>query len=198
MVNSVGGTPNNLSGIGIYCNNIDVSKLSKEERDRYLEKMPNCTVVGPGGGQCYPAGYYMNNYANNTIKKRVHILTDSTIKSLDAGLESQSEGVRLDTAKSVVQLFSEDITRYNDKGLNVLVNKMLINPYDKKVRGYALKLLTNQLAKGNEDTPKILEALKNDPYTLDRHKNEIELALVKIQEDTTVANVPTSGGRVIS
>ena len=197
MVNPVGGNPNNLSGIGIYCNNIDVSKLSQEERDRYLEKMPNCTVVGPGG-PCYPAGYYMNNYANNTVKRRVHILTDSTMKSLDAGLESQSESVRLDTAKTVVQLFGEDVTRYKDEGLNVLVNKMLINPYDKKVRGYALKLLTNQLAKGNDDTPKILEALKNDPSVIDRHRGEIELALVKIQEDTTVANVPVSGSRIIS
>ena len=196
MVNSVSGAPNNLSGIGIYCNNIDVSKLTPEERKQYLDKMPNCTVMG--GGPCYPAGYYMNNYANNTVKRRVHILTDSTIKSLDAGLESQSESVRLDTAKTVVQLFGEDVTRYNDKGLNVLVNKMLINPYDKKVRGYALKLLTNQLAKGNEDTIKILNALKDDPSTLDRHRGEMELALVKMQEDTTVANVPISGSRIIS
>lgn len=196
MVNSVNGNPNNVSGFGIYCNTVDISKLSKEERDRYLEKMPNCTVVGPGG--CYPAGYYMNNYANNTVKRRVHVLTDSTMKSLDAGLDSQSESVRLDTARTIVRLFGEDVTRYKDEGLNVLVNKMLINPYDKKVRSFALDLLTNQMAKGNDDTPKILEALKNDPYTIDRHKGEAELALVKIQEDTTVANVPISGGRIIS
>ncbi|MCR5265262.1 MAG: hypothetical protein K6E29_01545 [Cyanobacteria bacterium RUI128] len=196
MVSNVSGNPNNLSGIGIYCNNIDVSKLSKEERDRYLEKMPNCTVVGPGGA-CYPAGYYMNNYAGNTVKKRVQVLTDRTIEALDKGLESQDQSIRLDTARSVVKLFGEDVTRYKDEGLNVLLNKMLINPYDKKIRSYALNLLTTQMAKGNDETKAILEALKEDPHTLDRHKGDAELALIKMQEDVTIANVPTNGNRVI-
>ena len=65
MVTSVGNAgpgPNNMSGIGIYCNVIDPSKLPPDH-PILKGNMPNCTVVGPGmGGGCYPAGYYLNNY----------------------------------------------------------------------------------------------------------------------------------------
>ena len=71
-IGNVNPAPQNYAGIGIYCNVIDPSKLPP---DSPLLKypMPNCTIVGAGGGngQCYPAGYYMNNYAGPTTKKRV-------------------------------------------------------------------------------------------------------------------------------
>ena len=204
MVNSLGNAgpnTNNYAGMGIYCNNIDISKLSKDERDKFLEKMPTCTFVGPNGGQCYPAGYYMNNYANNnnTIKKRVTVLTDELIQSLDQSLDSERSDIRTSAANTIVKLFDEDITRHDDKALNVLLNKMLLNPYDKSVRGHALDLLNTQMAKGNEDTKVILESLQNDPTAIDRHRDEARLAMMNMAATTTVVNAPiTNGGTIIS
>ena len=118
MVNSVGNagpTPNNMAGIGIYCNNVDISKLTPEERKDYLEKMPNCTVVGPGYGQAYPGGYYINNYAQNTVKKRVTVLTDAYIKQLDEYLQSPDKELREYAASEVVKRLNEDRTRYDNR-----------------------------------------------------------------------------------
>lgn len=182
---------NSLSGVGIYCNNIDISKLSKEERDQYLQKMPNVTYTGQG--PCYPAGYYTNNYANNVYKKRVTVLTDDLVKQLDMSLESQDPSVRREGANMVVKLFDEDPTRHGDKALNVLLNKMLINPYDKAIRGHALNLLETELASGDENTKGILIEMKNNPeqyQVLDRHLGEIDLALLHMSADSTVVNKP--------
>ena len=125
-------------------------------------------------------------------KKRVHVLTDRTIKSIEKGLDSQSEAVRESSAKMVAKLFAEDVTRKDDEGLNILLNKMLVNPYDIKVRSFALRLLTDEFAGGNEDTVRILEALQDDPGTIDRHKGEIELALMRMNTDSKVVNAPVS------
>ena len=97
MVNSVGNNPNNYAGVGIYCNTVDVSKLSEEERQKFLEKMPNCTLSG--GAPCYPAGYYMNNYAQNTVKRRVTVLTDELIKNLEECLDSEDSSVGVTNSK---------------------------------------------------------------------------------------------------
>ncbi len=199
MVNSVGNNPNNYAGVGIYCNTVDVSKLTPEERQQFLEKMPNCTFSG--GAPCYPAGYYMNNYAtnHNTIKKRVTVLTDELIKNLDQSLDSDSSVLRTNAANTVVKLFGEDVTRGNDEGLNILLNKMLLNPYDKSVRSHALDLINTNMATGNKDTKAILNSIMQDPQAIDRHRDEARLAMVNIDTKTTVVNAPvTSGGTVIS
>lgn len=197
MVNSVGNNPNNYAGVGIYCNTVDVSKLSPEERKEFLEKMPNCTMSG--GAPCYPAGYYMNNYAQNTIKKRVTVLTDELIQNLDQCLDSEDSSLRTNAANTIVKLFDEDVTRGNDKALNVLVNKMLLNPYDKSVRSHALNLINTNMATGNDDTKVILESIINDPGAIDRHRDEAKLAYVNIDTQTKVVNAPVkTGGTVIS
>ena len=191
MVNSVGNNANSYSGTAIYCNNIDISKLSPEERKQYLDKMPSVTYAG--GGPCYPAGYYTNNYANNVYKKRVTVLTDQLIQQIDADLESPYSVMREDAANRLVKLFDEDPTRHDDKALNVLLNKMLINPYDKKVRGHALNLLSTELAGGDENTKTILLTLKNNPQeynVLDRHLGDIDLALSHMTTESTVVYKP--------
>ena len=196
MVNSVGNNANSYSGTAIYCNNIDISKLSPEERKQYLDKMPNVTYAG--GGPCYPAGYYTNNYANpyfcgNVEKKRVTVLTDQLIQQLDSDLESPYSVMREDAANRLVQLLGEDPTRHDDKALNVLLNKMLINPYDKKVRGHALNALIGELAGGDENTKTILLTLKNNPQeynVLDRHLGDIDLALSHMTTESTVVYKP--------
>ena len=197
MVSSVNsGNPNNLAGIGIYCNVIDPSKLPPDH-PILKGNMPNCTINGVGG--CYPSGYYMNNYAQNTVKRRVTVLTDELIKNLDQCLDSEDSSMRTSAANTIVKLFGEDVTRGTDKGLNVLLNKMLLNPYDKSVRGHALDLINTNMASGNEDTKLILDAIQQDPYAIDRHRDEAKLALVNIDTQTKVVNAPvTSGGTVIS
>jgi hypothetical protein len=197
MVNSVGNNPNSYSGIGIYCNNIDISKLSKEERDKYLEKMPNVTYSGMGPS--YPPGYYINNYANNTVKKRVTVLTDDYIKQLDQFLQSDDTSLREYAASEVIKRLDEDKTRYNDEGLNALVNKMILDPYDHKVRERGLIALDSQLASGNEETKQILELLKTDPNLLDRDRGIIDTALLQMNAQTKIINAPvTSGGNTTS
>ena len=202
MVNSVGNVspiPNNLSGIGIYCNNVDISKLSQEERDKYLEKMPNYTFVGPGGAPSYPSGYYMNNYAQKTTKKRVTVLTDDYIKKLDECLQSQNKEIREYAASEVVKRFNEDKTRYNNKQLNALVNKMLLDPYDNKVRGRGLMVLETQLAKGDENTKQILDFIQQNPNTIDRHKEQIEKVKLQMSANTEMVDAPANhGGQAVS
>ena len=198
-IGNVNPAPQNYAGIGIYCNVIDPSKLPP---DSPLLKypMPNCTIVGAGGnggGQCYPAGYYMNNYAGPTQKKRVVVLTDEYIQKLDQCLSSDDAGLRQYAASEVIKRLDEDKTRYNDKGLNALVNKMILDPYCHKVRERGLLAIDSQLAGGDENTKKVLEMVKQDPNLLEQDKNMIDTALIQLETKTTIVNepiVPNRGG----
>jgi hypothetical protein len=201
MVNSVGNTnptAQNYAGIGIYCNVIDPSKLPPDS-PLLKNQMPNCTVVG-GNGAYYPAGYYMNNYAGNTVKKRVVILTDEYIQKLDNFLSSDDSELREYAASEVIKRLDEDKTRHDDKALNALINKMILDPYDHKVRERGLLALDSQLASGDENTKTVLNMLKQDPNLLDRDKGIIETALMQMDTKTTLVNSPvaTSTGTVIS
>jgi hypothetical protein len=198
MVNSVGNagtTPNNMSGIGIYCNVIDPSKLPPDH-PILKGNMPNCTVVGPGcGQQAYPGGYYINNYGtNNTTKKRVTVLTDNYIQQLDQCLQSEDKSLREYAASEVVKCLNEDKTRYNNTQLNTLVNKMLLDPYDSKVRGRGLMALETKLAKGNEETVQILKWIEQDPRALDRHLRQMEKVRLQMSAETTMVNAPVNNG----
>lgn len=200
MVNSVGNagpSPNNMSGIGIYCNVIDPSKLPPDH-PILQGNMPNCTVVGPGmGGGCYPPGYYLNNYGN-TVKKRVTVLTDNYIQQLDKYLDNDNTELREYAASEIVKRLDEDKTRYDDKALNALVNKMILDPYDSKVRGRGLYALELGLAKGDENTLPILQKLQNDPELLDRHRLLIEKVMLQMSADTTMVNAPITNNSVES
>lgn len=182
----------NYAGIGIYCNVIDPSKLPPDS-PLLKNPMPNCTIVGAGGGSpCYPAGYYMNNYATNTVKKRVVVLTDEYIKNLEAYLDSDNEELREYAASEVLQRLQEDKTRYNDKALNVLVNKMIIDPYDHKVRDRGLLAIESQLAGGDENTKNILLMLQQDPNLGDMTKGSIANSLLQLSAKTTMVNEPVA------
>ncbi len=182
----------NYAGIGIYCNVIDPSKLPP---DHPLLKgnMPNCTVVGPGGSQPnYGPGYYVNNYANNVTKKRVTILTDEYLQKLDKMLDGNDTTLREYAASEVVKRFQEDKTRMNDKALNALVNKMLLDPYDHKVRGRGLMLLDTNLASGDDNTMAVLDKISQDPNLQDRDKGKIETCKLQLSAKTTLVNTPVS------
>lgn len=200
MATSISNTngPQNYAGIGIYCNVIDPSKLPPDH-PLLQGNMPNCTVVGPTGPQPnYGSGYYVNNYAtnaNNSYKKqRVVVLTDEYVQKLDKMLESNDKTLREYAASEVVKRFQEDKTRFEDKALNVLVNKMLMDPYDHKVRGRALMLLDNNLASGNDDTLAVLDKISQDPNLLDRDKGKIETCRLQLSAKTTLVNTPISTG----
>lgn len=182
----------NYAGIGIYCNVIDPSKLPP---DHPLLKgnMPNCTVVGPGGPQPnYGPGYYVNNYANNVTKKRVTILTDEYLQKLDKMLDGNDTTLREYAASEVVKRFQEDKTRMDDKALNALVNKMLLDPYDHKVRGRGLMLLDTNLASGDDNTMAVLDKISQDPNLQDSDKGKIETCKLQLSAKTTLVNTPVS------
>lgn len=182
----------NYAGIGIYCNVIDPSKLPP---DHPLLKgnMPNCTVVGPGGSQPnYGSGYYVNNYANNVTKKRVTILTDEYLQKLDKMLDGNDTTLREYAASEVVKRFQEDKTRMDDKALNALVNKMLLDPYDHKVRGRGLMLLDTNLASGDDNTMAVLDKISQDPNLQDQDKGKIETCKLQLSAKTTLVNTPVS------
>ena len=198
MAASVNTNPQNYAGIGIYCNVIDPSKLPPDS-PLLKNPMPNCTVVNGAGGMpnCYPAGYYTNNYANNTVKKRVVVLTDDYIKQLENFLNSDNIEYREYAASEVIKRLDEDKTRYNDKALNALVNKMILDPYAHKVRERGLIALDSQLASGDENTKDVLELVKRDPELLDRDRGMIDSCLLQMSADTTLVNAPVIPGSVI-
>jgi len=196
MVNSLNSQPNNVAGFGIYCNNVDISKLSKEERDKYLDKMPNVTMSGMG--PCYPAGYYMNNYGGQTVKKRIIRLTDDYIKGLEQQLNDEDPEMREYAASEIIKRLEEDKTRYNDKAMNALVNKMVLDPFSHKVRGRGLMALENNMVSGDENTRQILQWIQEDPNLLDRDRTSIQKIMLQLDADTTLVNAPvTTGGTVV-
>lgn len=187
----------NYAGIGIYCNVIDPSKLPP---DHPLLKgnMPNCTVVGPTGPQAnYGPGYYVNNYATGaTTKKRITILTDEYIQKLDKMLDSDDKTLREYAASEVVKRFQEDKTRHKDKALNALVNKMLMDPYDHKVRGRGLMVIDTNLAGGDENTLAVLDKIAQDPNLQDIDKGKIETCKLQLSANTTLVNEPVQNNPI--
>lgn len=175
------------NGCGIFVNVIDPSKLPPDH-PLLNGSLPNCTVVGGNGPCSYPAGYYMNNYGT---KKRVTVLTDELIQKYEQMLENQDPEVREYAASEILKRFQEDKTRFNDEGLNTLVNKMLIDPYDKKVRRRGINAISLELAKGNEQTKQIMEGLLQDPNINDKEKGTIVIALSKLGNETMLTTAPS-------
>lgn len=182
--------PQNYAGIGIYCNVIDPSKLPPDH-PILQGNMPNCTVVGPNGAQPnYGPGYYVNNYANAVTKKRIVVLTDEYIQKLDKMLDSENTELREYAASEVLQRLEEDKTRYDDKALNALVNKMILNPYDHKVRGRGLIAIDTNLASGDDNTLAVLDKISQEPDLRDEDKGKIETCKLQMSAKTSLINAP--------
>ena len=190
MVSSVNTNPQNYAGIGIYCNVIDPSKLPPDS-PLLKNPMPNCTIVNANGQNgCYPSGYYINNY--NTTKKRVVVLTDEYIKNLENLLNNDNSELREYAASEGIKRLEEDKTRHNDKALNALVNKMILDPYAHKVRGRGLLAIDSGLASGDENTKNVLELVKQDPGLSDNDRNTVETCLFQLSAKSTIVNEPIS------
>lgn len=184
------------NGIGMYINVIDPSKLPPDH-PILQGNMPNCTIIGGGnnGPCCYPQGYYVNNYGQ---KKRVTVLTDELIQKYDQLLENQDKELREYAASEVIKRLQEDKTRFKDEGLNTLVNKMLIDPYDRKVRNRGINAISLELAQGNAQTRQILENMLNNPNFDDHEKGQIIIALSKIGNETMLTNAPMQNNQSVS
>ena len=100
-----------------------------------------------------------------TEKRKIVELTDDYIKNLETYLDSQDKQVRLNAAKEVYARLEEDDSRWDDKALNALINKMLQDP-SREIRFIALTALDGRICKGDDYTVGVLQRMQannNDP-----------------------------------
>ena len=154
----------NNSGAGQIGNNTNNGTI-----DGNVNTGTNNGIIGNGNNS--------NNVTNNnttttiersekkTEKRKIVELTDNYIKNLEAYLDSPDKQVRLNAAKEVYARLEEDESRYDDKALNALVNKMLQDPA-RDIRFLALTALDGRICKGDDYTVAVLknmQANNNDP-----------------------------------
>lgn len=110
-----------------------------------------------------------NNNVNNssepqektkTEKRKVVELTDQYIMNLEQHLNSQEKAVRLKAAKEVYSRLEEDDSRFDDKALTALINKMLQDPSG-EVRLIALSALDSRICKGDDYSVNVLQNMQN-------------------------------------
>ena len=97
-----------------------------------------------------------------TQKRRVVLLTDDYIKTLENYLNSQDKSIRLNAAKDVFDRLDEDPSRKDDKALTALVNKMLQDP-SQEIRLIALSALEGRIVNGDNITVQILQHMQTNP-----------------------------------
>lgn len=97
--------------------------------------------------------------AKKTEKRKIVELNDDYIRNLETYLNSQDKDVRLNAAKQVYARLEEDDSRYDDKALNALINKMLQDP-SQEVRFLALTALDGGLVSGNDYTVGVLKNIQ--------------------------------------
>ena len=103
-----------------------------------------------------------NAEEKKTQKRRVVMLTDDYIKTLENYLNSQDKSIRLNAAKDVFERLDEDPSRKDDKALTALVNKMLQDP-SQEIRLIALSALEGRIVNGDNMTVQILKNMQTNP-----------------------------------
>lgn len=161
--NGIGGTGanGNNSGVGQTGNNTNNGTI-----DGNVNSGTNNGTIGNGNNS--------NNVTNNnttidnsnngndkkkTEKRKIVELTDDYIRNLESYLNSQDKQVRLNAAKEVYARLEEDDSRYDDKALNALVNKMLQDP-SREIRFLALTALEGRICKGDDYTVGVLQKMQ--------------------------------------
>ena len=126
-----------------------------------------------------------NNYENNPNykPKRITIINDDYIKTLEQWLNSQEESQRNAAAKQVFQRLQEDKRRYDNPALNALLNKMLQDPCH-SVKSLALLSLKSGLAKGDDFTKELLQKIAQDKSNFGMDAKDAESILIKMAADT--------------
>ena len=121
-------------------------------------------------------------------KKKVVVLTDDYIRSLENYLNNPNRDVRLHAAREIVNRFEEDSSRYDDAALNALLNKMLQDPQG-SIRGIALSLVSTGAAQGNNYTAQLLNVMKENKANKEDALQASE-ALLQMATKTETINVP--------
>jgi hypothetical protein len=91
--------------------------------------------------------------------KKITLLTDNYIKSLENYLNDDNPKTRLVAAKEVMERFKEDDSRIDNPSLIPLLNKMLKDT-SPSVRFLALTTLQLGYSIGNEETVELLKAIQ--------------------------------------
>lgn len=126
--------------------------------------------------------------AQQMEKKKIVVLTDEYIRSLENYLNNPNKDVRLHAAKDVVKRFEEDSSRFDDPALNALLNKMLQDP-QKSIKSLAMSLVSAGAAQGNNYTFQLLNQMKDNTV----NKEEALLAseaLLRMSAKTDTIEVP--------
>ena len=145
------------SGVGQMGNNTNNGTI-----DGNVNTGTNNGVIGNGN----------NNVTNNnttidktnqkkTEKRKIVELTDNYIRNLENYLDSQDKQVRLNAAKEVYARLEEDESRFDDKALNALINKMLQDP-SREIRFLALTALDGRICKGDDYTINVLQKMQSE------------------------------------
>jgi len=114
-----------------------------------------------------------------TEKRKIVQLTDDYIRNLENYLNSQDKNVRLSAAKEVFARLEEDDSRFDDKALTALVNKMLQDPSE-EVRILALTALDGRLCKGDDYTVGVLQNMQKSDGAYGQDAVEASNILLKM------------------
>jgi len=146
---------------------------------------PNSTQINNDNSTKIENNQNSVDYANNPDyqPKRITIINDDYIKTLEQWLNSQEESQRKSAAKQVFQRLQEDKRRYDNPALNALINKMLQDPCH-YVKSMALLSLSSRLAKGDELTKQLLQKIAQDKSYYGIDAEQAESILIQMAADT--------------
>ncbi len=177
----------------VYNNNTNTNNI---QYPQYPYPMPYPAYYPPYPAQQPPSEAQMqvNNEQQDKkdtpqmTTKKVVVLTDDYIRSLENYLNNPNREVRNQAANDVVKRFEEDPSRYDDPALNALLNKMLQDPRA-AIRTKAIALVANGSAQGNDYTVQLLNQMQNNQ----NNKEDALLAseaLLRMTTRTETVEVP--------
>lgn len=139
------------------------------------------------------------NSGKKTEKRKVVLLTDDYIKNLESYLNSQDKNIRLSAAKEVFDRLEEDNSRFDDKALIALINKMLQDPSD-SVRFTALTALDSRLVNGDAFTVQLLKDMqKSDKFfgqdAIDASRILLKMSGQRVEKEVDVTNEKKKGSK---
>ncbi len=145
------------SGVGQVGNNTNNGTI-----DGNVNTGTNNGVIGNGNSNITNNNTTIDNTnKKKTEKRKIVELTDNYIRNLENYLDSQDKQVRLNAAKEVYARLEEDESRFDDKALTALINKMLQDP-SREIRFLALTALDGRLCKGDDYTAGVLQKMQTE------------------------------------
>lgn len=131
-----------------------------------------------------------------TEKRNVVQIDDNYIRTLENGLNSQDEKIRMNAAKEVYARLAEDEDNKDDKALTALINKMLQDPAN-EVRFLALAALQERIVLGDDYTVNVLKNMQQSDGgygqdAIDASKILMQMAGKQVQKEFEVKDNPKS------